>query len=248
MILAILQARMSSSRLPGKALMPLAGAPMLVRQIERVHRARRIDALMVATSDDPSDDPLAKAARREGVAVFRGPLDDVQARFLGALDEHDQGGREQGGRAADHLVRLTGDCPLADPDVIDATIERVLAAGADYGSNTPPHRTYPKGLDVEVMTVTAFRAAAARATTPEEHEHVTWLLHRRPDLFRQVFLSQGPEEGEVRWTVDFPHDYAFVAAVYDALYPANKAFTSDDVRALVRARADLAHYGGERRV
>jgi spore coat polysaccharide biosynthesis protein SpsF len=243
MILAVLQARMSSSRLPGKVLMPLAGAPMIVRQIQRVERARRIDALVVATSDDPSDDPLAKAVRREGIAVFRGPLDDVQGRFLGALDEHDKNGRP-----ADHLVRLTGDCPLADPDVIDATIDRVLSAGADYGSNTPPHRTYPKGLDVEVMTTAAFRAAAARATTPEEHEHVTWTLHRRPDLYRQAFLSQGPDEGEVRWTVDFPHDYAFVAAVYDGLYPANNAFTSDDVRAFVRGRQDLAHYGGERRV
>jgi spore coat polysaccharide biosynthesis protein SpsF len=243
MILAILQARMSSSRLPGKVLMPLAGAPMIVRQIERVARARRIDRLVVATSEDPSDDPLAKAVSREGVAVFRGPLDDVQARFLGALDANDAAGA-----AADHVVRLTGDCPLADPTVIDATIERVLAAAADYGSNTPPQRTYPKGLDVEVMTAAALRAAAARATTPEEHEHVTWTLHRRPDLYRHAFLSQGPDEGEVRWTVDFPHDYAFVAAVYDALYPVNPAFSSDDVRALVRARDDLANYGGERRV
>jgi len=239
MILAILQARISSSRLPGKVLMPLAGAPMIVRQIERVARARRIDRLVVATSVDPSDDPLAEAVRREGVPVFRGPLDDVQARFIGALDAYGP---------ADHVVRLTGDCPLADPQVIDATIDKVLAAGADYGSNTPPHRTYPKGLDVEVMTAAALRAAAARATTPEEHEHVTWTLHRRPDLYRHAFLSQGPEEGDVRWTVDFPHDYAFVAAVYDALYPLNPAFTSDDVRALVRSRDDLAHYGGERRV
>ena len=239
MILAILQARMSSTRLPGKVLMPLAGAPMIVRQIERVSRARRIDNLVVATSDAAGDDPLAKAVSREGVALFRGSLDDVQARFLGALDTFGP---------ADHVVRLTGDCPLADPGVIDATIDHVLAAGADYGSNTPPHRTFPKGLDVEVMTAAALRAAAARATTPEEHEHVTWILHRRPDLFRQTFFSQGPDEGDVRWTVDFPHDYAFVAAVYDALYPANRAFTSDDVRAFVRSRPDLADYGGERRV
>lgn len=240
MILAILQARMSSSRLPGKSLMPLAGAPMIVRQIERVSRARRIDRLVVATSEDASDDALAAIVRREGVALFRGPLEDVQARFIGALDAHGP---------ATHVVRLTGDCPLADPTVIDATIERVVGANADYGSNTPPDaRTYPKGLDVEVMTAGALRSAALRATTPEEREHVTWTLHRRPDAYRQVFLSQGPDEGDVRWTVDLPADYAFVAAVYDALYPNNRAFTSDDVRAFVRAREDLAHYGGERRV
>jgi len=239
MILAILQARMSSSRLPGKVLAPLAGAPMIVRQIERVARSERIDRLVVATSEDASDDALAKVVRREAIAVHRGPLDDVLARFVGALEAHGP---------AEHLVRLTGDCPLADPAVIDATIAHVVAAGADYGSNTPPRRTFPKGLDVEVMTAEALRAAAARAETPEEHEHVTWALHRRPDLYRQAFVSQTADEGDVRWTVDYPHDYAFVAAVYDALYFKDRAFTSDDVRAFVRGRPDLASFGGERRV
>jgi spore coat polysaccharide biosynthesis protein SpsF len=239
MILAILQARMSSSRLPGKVLKPLAGAPMILRQIERVARARRIDRLVVATSTDADDDPLAAAVAGAGVAVHRGPLDDVLARFVGALDA-------QG--PADHVVRLTGDCPLADPQVIDATIAHVLAAGADYGSNTPPQRSFPKGLDVEVMTAAALRAAAARAATPEEHEHVTWALHRSPQLYAQAYLSQDADEGEVRWTVDYPHDYAFVVAVYDALYADKPDFSSDDVRALIRGRPDLAQFGGERRI
>lgn len=239
MILAILQARATSTRLPGKVLLPVAGAPMILRQIERVARSRRIDRLVLATSDDVSDDQLALTAQREGVAVHRGQLDDVLARFVGALDAFGP---------AEHVVRLTGDCPLADPVVIDATIEYVTAAGADYGSNTPPHRTFPKGLDVEVMTVQALMAAAARASTREEHEHVTWGLHHSPDLYRQVFFSQAAEEGDVRWTVDFPADYAFVAAVYEELYPANPAFTSDDVRAFVRGRPDFVTFGGDRRV
>jgi spore coat polysaccharide biosynthesis protein SpsF len=239
MILAILQVRTGSSRLPGKALLPLAGAPMIVRQLERVGRARRIERLVVATGDGADDDELARIVRAAGVSVHRGDLDDVLARFMGALAAFGP---------AEHVVRLTGDCPLADPAVIDATIEHVLAAGADYGSNTPPHRTFPKGLDVEVVTAAALRAAAERALTPEEHEHVTWALHRRADLYAQAFLSQPAEEGEVRWTVDFAHDYAFVAAVYDGLYPTNPAFTSDDVRAFVRAHPDLATLGGERRV
>jgi spore coat polysaccharide biosynthesis protein SpsF len=230
---------MTSTRLPGKVLLPLAGEPMILRQIERVARARRVDLLVVATSVDASDDSLADKVAGAGVAVHRGPLDDVLARFIGALDANGP---------ADHVVRLTGDCPFADPGVIDATIAHVAAAGADYGSNTPPHRTFPKGLDVEVMAAEALRAAAERAVTPQECEHVTWSLHRRPDLYRQAFLSQAAEEGEVRWTVDFPHDYAFAAAVYDTLYPANPAFSSDDVRALVRGRPDLAKLGGERRV
>lgn len=239
MILAILQARTTSSRLPGKVLLPLAGAPMILRQIERVRRARGIDRLVVATSDEASDDALARALAGAGVATHRGPLDDVLARFVGALEAFGP---------ADHVVRLTADCPLADPQVIDAVIARVVEDGADYGSNTPPQRTYPKGLDVEAMTAGALQAAAARAATPEEHEHVTWGLHRHPALYRQVFVSQQADEGEVRWTVDYPDDYAFVGAVYDALYAINPAFTSEDVRRLVRSRPDLAEYGGERRV
>lgn len=238
MILAILQARMSSSRLPGKVLMPLAGAPMIVRQIERVARARRIDRLVVATSLNPGDDAIEKVVRREGIAVHRGPLDDVLARFIGAMDA---------ASPVDHVVRLTADCPLADWTVIDETIETLLETGADYASNTPPHRTFPKGLDVEVMTAETLRRAAAAASTPEEHEHVTWGIWNRPDRYRLAFHSQPVDEGEVRWTVDRPDDYAFMAAVYDALYPKNRAFTSDAVRAFVRGRPDLLAMGGDRR-
>jgi len=239
MILAILQARMSSTRLPGKVLMPLAGAPMIVRQIERVARARRIDKLVVATSLNPADDAIEKAARREGIEVHRGPLDDVLARFLGALEEHGP---------ADHVVRLTADCPLADPDVIDETIETHLETGADYTSNTPPHRTFPKGLDIEVMKADVLRRAGAEAATPEEREHVTWGIWNSPDRYRLAFHSQPADEGEVRWTVDRPDDYAFMATVYDALYRGNRNFSSDAVRKFVRSRPDLADYGGDRRV
>lgn len=238
MILAILQARMSSTRLPGKVLMPLAGAPMIVRQIERVARARRIDKLVVATSLNPGDDAIEKVVRREGIAVHRGSLDDVLARFIGALDEHGP---------ADHVVRLTADCPLADPFVIDETIETLLETGADYASNTPPHRAFPKGLDVEVMTADTLRRAAASATTPEEREHVTWGIWNHPERYRLAFHSQPADEGEVRWTVDRPDDYAFMAAVYDALYGGDRAFTSDAVRKFVRSRPGLALYGGDRR-
>lgn len=239
MILAILQARMSSTRLPGKVLMPLAGAPMIVRQIERVARARRIDRLVVATSLSPADDAIEKAARKEGIAVHRGSLHDVLARFIGALEEFGP---------ADHVVRLTADCPLADPFVIDETIETHLETGADYSSNTPPHRTFPKGLDIEVMKAEVLRRAAAAASTPEEHEHVTWGIHQHPERYRLAFHSQPVDEGEVRWTVDRPDDYAFMAAVYDALYKGDRAFTSDAVRAFVKTRPDLAHFGGDRRI
>ena len=229
---------MSSTRLPGKVLMPIVRQPMIVRQIERVARARLIDKIVVATSDRPEDDAIEAAVRREGIAVFRGPLDNVQQRFIGALDAP----------PADHVVRLTADCPLADPDLIDATIQLCLSKGADYANNTPRGHAHPKGTDVEAMTAKALRQAAAAATTKEAFEHVTWDLWNQPDRWNVAWLPCFPDQGAVRWTVDRPDDYAFVAAVYDALYPTNKAFTSDDVRAFVRSRPDLADYGGDRRV
>jgi spore coat polysaccharide biosynthesis protein SpsF len=237
MILAVLQARMSSTRLPGKVLMPIVRAPMIIRQIERVARSRRIDKLVVATSTDPLDDAIETAVRKDGIAVHRGPLDNVLERFVGALDSH----------PADHVVRLTADCPLADPTVIDATIDLHLSSGADYTSNSPEGAAYPKGLDVEVITAAGLRRAAAEADSPEAREHVTWDVWNNPDRWSLAWLSDAPGEADVRWTVDRPDDYAFVAAVYDALYPANRTFTSDDVRAFVRGREDLLNYGGDRR-
>jgi spore coat polysaccharide biosynthesis protein SpsF len=238
LILALLQARTSSSRLPGKVLEPVAGAPMILRQIERVARARRIDRLVVATSDQPSDDALSRVLRQADVEVFRGPLDDVLARFLGALEAY----------PADHVVRLTADCPLADPQVIDTTIARHLEAGADYTANRVDGAGFPKGQDVEVITAEALRRAGAEAATPEEREHVTWGVWNRPARYRIARLEPPGDEGEVRWTVDRPDDLEFVRAVYDGLYPENPAFSSDDVRAFVRTHPKWAHWGGDRRV
>lgn len=239
MILAVLQARMSSTRLPGKVMADLVGQPMILRQIERLSRACRLDRIAVATSTDPSDDGLAAMLALHDVPVHRGPLEDVLARYEGALDAFGP---------ADALVRLTADCPLADPEVIDATVALMVDRGLDYAANTPAHRTYPKGLDVEVMRADALRRAAREARDPYEREHVTPYLYRHPELFAQAFLSQAAEEGEVRWTVDRPDDLQFVREVYAALYREKPAFTSDDVRAVVRARPDLAMLGGDRRI
>jgi spore coat polysaccharide biosynthesis protein SpsF len=239
MILAVLQARMSSTRLPGKVMADLCGAPMILRQIERLRRARRLDRIAVATSMDPSDDGLAAMLALHDVPVHRGPLEDVLGRYAGAIEAFGP---------AEVLVRLTADCPLADPEVIDATIALLTDRGLDYAANTPAHRTYPKGLDVEVMRAACLLRAAREASDPYEHEHVTPYLYRHPELFAQDFISQAAEEGEVRWTVDRPDDLQLVRAVYDGLYRDNPAFTSDDIRAFVRARPDLAATGGDRRI
>jgi spore coat polysaccharide biosynthesis protein SpsF len=239
MILAVLQARMSSTRLPGKVMAEVAGAPMILRQIERLGRARRLDRIVVATSADPGDDGLAAMLTLNGIPVHRGPLDDVLARFTGALEAFGP---------AEALVRLTGDCPLADPEVVDAVVALLIDRRLDYAANTPAHRTFPRGLDVEVMRPEALRRAAREAADPYEREHVTPFLYRHPEMFAQDFLSQGADEGEVRWTVDRPDDLQFVRVVYDALYGADPTFTSDDVRAFVRRRPDLKMFGGDRRI
>jgi spore coat polysaccharide biosynthesis protein SpsF len=239
MILAVLQARMSSTRLPGKVMADLVGAPMITRQIERLSRSALIDRIVLATSTDPSDDPLAACVRALGLGAYRGSLDDVLGRFIGALGAFGP---------ADHVVRLTGDCPLADPVVIDQTIALHLERGTDYASNTPARRTFPKGLDVEVVRAPCLIRGGHAAKDPYEREHVTPYFYRHPEQFPQVFLSQAAQEGDVRWTVDGPDDLEFMRAVYGALYPTTPDFTSDQVRALVRARPELAMLGGERRI
>jgi spore coat polysaccharide biosynthesis protein SpsF len=218
--LAILQARMSSSRLPGKVLAPVLGEPMIGRQIERIRRAKLVDKLVVATSTDPSDDPLAAYASQQGADVFRGSLDDVLDRFCKVL---------QGYYDVGAVVRLTADCPLTDPELIDKVITQHLETGADYTSNTLRTRTYPHGLDVEVMKVEALEEAAQRAQDPYEWEHVTPFIYRRPEEFRLAGVARHDSLAHLRWTVDVPEDLTFVRAVYGKLYPTKPAFTTQDV-------------------
>jgi spore coat polysaccharide biosynthesis protein SpsF len=221
--LAILQARMSSSRLPGKVLAPVLGEPMIGRQIERLRRAKRIDKLVVATSTDPSDDLVAAYCSKLGVEVFRGSLNDVLERFAGAAKRYP---------LAKTLVRLTADCPLTDPELVDRVIDHHLAAGADYTSNTLGTRTYPHGLDVEVVRPRVLQDANEWAHDPYEREHVTPYVYRRPDDYKLAGVSRHESLAKLRWTVDLPEDLAFVREVYAKLYPFNPKFTSDAVAAL----------------
>ena len=239
MILAILQARMSSTRLPGKVLRPLAGAPMVLRQIERTNRSRRIDRLVVATSDDRTDDVLTDVLEAKGAEVFRGPLEDVLGRYAGAL---------QAKGPADHVVRMTADCPFIDWQVIDAVIEAHLAADVDYTANTWGRRSFPKGLDVDIVKAAVLAEAAAEASDPYEREHVLPFIYGHPERYRLQGFEQARDEGDVRWTVDFPEDFEFASTVYDALYPHDPAFTTDDVRRLIAERPELAEAGGHRRI
>lgn len=223
MNLAILQARMTSSRLPGKVMAPVLGEPMIGRQIERLRRSVQIDRLIVATSAEPSDDALAAYCLSLGLGVVRGALDDVLGRFATALADHPD---------ADVVVRLTADCPLADPVVIDAVIARHHAAGADYTSNTLGTRTYPHGLDAEVVRAEVLLQAARLADDPYEREHVTPYIYRRPEVFRLAGVRRRRSLARLRWTVDVAADLAFVRGVYASLYAHDPAFTSEAIIAL----------------
>jgi spore coat polysaccharide biosynthesis protein SpsF len=221
-VLAILQARMSSHRLPGKVLAPVLGRPMIQRQIERIRHARAIDRLVVATSAMSGDDAIAELCLATGQLFFRGPLDDVLGRFVGALDAYGP---------ADHVVRLTADCPMIDWTVIDRCVTEHLASGADYTSNAIV-RTFPDGLDVEVVKSSALRIADADAQDRESREHVTPFIYSSTDRFQVRHVTQPENLAALRWTVDNADDLAFVREVYAHLYDRNPRFTSDDILAL----------------
>jgi spore coat polysaccharide biosynthesis protein SpsF len=219
MALAILQARMSSTRLPGKVMKDLLGQPMIGRQIERVRRAQQLSGLVVATSTGADDDRLADWCAGAGVEVFRGDLDDVLSRYLGALEA--MGWPE-------HFVRLTADCPLADPALIDYAVSEHIRTGADY-THVQGRWTFPKGLDVEVCRTAVLRRVGDEATG-SDREHVTRLIYTHPERFKVHAIHRDPPL-RYRWTVDTPEDFAFVQSVYADLYPTNPAFSSEDVLA-----------------
>lgn len=185
---------MGSTRLPGKVLADVGGRPMLAFQLARL-RLLEVDHLVVATTTLERDNPVAELAAVSGAEVVRGSEADVLARFLAALDAH----------PSDVVVRLTADCPLADPSIVYEALALRAALGADYASNSLV-RTFPVGLDTEVMTADALRAAAAEARDPAEREHVTPFIHRRPERFRLAALRVPDLLGDERWTVDTPAD------------------------------------------
>ena len=227
MILAILQARFSSSRLPGKVLKPILGKPMLLHQIERVQHSKMIDKLVVATSVDSSDDELVDCCLKNDIKVFRGSLNNVLDRFYQCAKYYNP----------DHIVRLTGDCPIADWQVIDKAIDKHLNTKSDYTSNVLPP-TYPDGIDVEVVKISALKEAWKNAILPSELEHVMPYI-RNNAKFKQFNLENKVNLSEHRWTVDNSEDFEFIEMVYKELYLDNKRFTMHDVLKLLKSKPQM---------
>ena len=226
--LAILQARVSSTRLPGKVLEPILGKPMILRQIERLRASNEIDKIVVATSSEVSDDALVNALNSAGVDYFRGNLNDVLSRFAACLSDY----------PAHNVIRLTADCPLADPEVIDSVIRHHRNSGAEYTSNTLK-RTYPRGLDVECFTEDAFLKLQEFDLNSQEREHVTMGFYQRPDIFELENVADDIDRSELRWTVDYPEDLDFVRKIYGQLLSDSFLFTSSDIRELISRNPEL---------
>jgi spore coat polysaccharide biosynthesis protein SpsF len=205
---AIIQARMGSSRLPGKSLMDICGQPLLGHIVDRVAACKKVDSIVVATTSGPEDDVLADLARTKRTNLYRGSADDVLDRYYqAALRER-----------CDVVVRITADDPFKDPSIVDLVIGTLIADSAtDYASNTLT-LTYPEGLDVEVFRQSALACAWREAKLKSEHEHVTPFIWKQPERFKIVRVTQPVDQSHLRWTLDYPEDLEFTRAVYQRLY------------------------------
>jgi spore coat polysaccharide biosynthesis protein SpsF len=220
----IVQARMTSTRLPGKVLKEVLGKSLLEYQIERLRQSRRADNIVIATTTNSTDEPIVQFCRRADVDLFRGSEEDVLARYRGAAAVYN----------ASVIVRVTSDCPLIDPEIIDRAINRFtsLYNNVDYVSNTLL-RTYPRGLDVEVFSRDILEEAFTKAADRAEREHVTPYIYYRPEKFRLANLAQDTDMSWHRWTVDTQEDFELIRMMLESLYPVNPRFRLADCMALI---------------
>ncbi len=228
LITAIIQARMSSTRLPNKVLKAILGQPMLQRQIERIKQSKLINKIIVATSTQTADDDIEQLCQTLNIDCFRGSLTDVLARYYQCTNKY----------PADHIVRLTADCPLTEPKIIDDVITLHLQTSSDYTSNCR-WPCLPDGLDVEVFTLSALELSHQKAIKPSEREHVTQFMRNHEELFKLTDFHYKPDLSQLRWTVDEANDFEFVTQIYQYLYPQKKHFTMHDILRLLKEKPEL---------
>jgi len=224
---AFIQARMSSSRFPGKVLQQLGGLAMIDYMATRARKARLLDDVVVVTSTDQSDDVLANTLQSRGLPVFRGDLNDVLRRYADAASAHD----------ADEIVRLTGDCPLVDPALIDAVIGLRHSANVSYASNVDPP-SFPDGLDVECFDRDLLQRACTMAERPSEREHVTLWMRGADCNCQRANLQSIADLSSLRLTIDYPDDLEVIRHIVSAL-PGDGNFDMYDILRVMAARSDL---------
>ena len=225
------ESRMASSRLPGKNMKPVAGAPMLAQLLRRLKRSRLADVICLATTRNLEDDILEDLARQEDVACYRGPVDDVLGRVLAAAESV----------GADVIAEITGDCPLSDPQLIDQAITRFRRGDTDYVANMLDIVTYPVGFDVQVYSVDLLREIDATCQDPEIRVDVTPDIYHQGERYRLHNLNAPAPINRPRYRVcvDYAVDLDVIRAVYDVLMPRNEAFGIAEIIAFLDGRSDL---------
>ena len=221
---------MTSSRLPGKVLLPADGRPMLAHLVARLRQAPSIDRIVLATTVNAADDPLDVFARDTGILCHRGSEEDVMARVIGAAEQ----------AAADIVVEITGDCPIIDPGLIEQAIRMFRCNECDYAGNAHI-RSYPDGMDVQVFTLATLRRSAAMTNAPLDREHVTLHIRQHPELFRPLHIVAPPAEHwpELGLTLDEDADYRLLKQLIEHFGSANPYFSCREVVAYLRRRPDL---------
>lgn len=222
---------MTSSRLPGKVMLDCCGQPMLARMVDRLRRCRTLDHIVLCTTVNASDDPLAALAADLGIGCWRGSEDNVLSRVL------------DGARAfqADVIVELTGDCPLIDPALIDQVVTRWQDSDADYCANVLT-RSYPIGMDTQVFPTAVLADVSQRTQDPQDLEHVSLYIYRHPELYRLIGVEAPPHQHHphLRLTLDTAQDLAVIRHIYSALLPQKPDFGLDDILAYLQANPDVA--------
>jgi len=226
-LVTIIQARMGSTRLPGKVLLDLRGKTVLARVVERVRRSKLAGVVVVATTTEPADDVIVDECRRLCLGVSRGSEHDV-------LDRYYHAARQFGAEA---IIRITSDCPLIEPEIVDKTVQAFLSFRPDYASNTL-ERTYPRGLDAEIMTWDALARCWREAQAFYQRSHVTPYIYENPDLFDILRVTGDSDQSDLRWTLDTPEDLAFIRAVYARMRNPDM-FSWRDVLALLQREHGL---------
>ena len=223
-IIAIIQARMGSSRLPAKVLTDLRGKPVLQRVVSRAKRAQLLDQVVVATTHSPRDDAIIDVCRVHGWDHFRGDEYDVLDRYYRAASHF----------KADVIVRITSDCPLIEPEIVDRVVDGYLEEHnqIDYASNVFPFRSFPRGLDVEAVSKDALRRAWQQDRNPVWREHVTLYIQRNPDLFKTKNVTNPVDHSSMRWTVDTLEDLTFLRRIFDSFH--HDDFGWEDVLSLLK--------------
>lgn len=224
-IVAIIEARMTSTRLPGKHLLPAAGKPMISHLVDRLKRVPSLNEIVMATTTNATDDPLVELSSKSGINYFRGNEEDVMGRVLGAAEFI----------KADIIVGITGDCPLIDPDIVEQAIRVFLHNKCDYLNNgeTP---SYPEGMNTQVYRIETLRKAFALTNDPLDHEHVTLYIRNHPEMFFPICLVAPPSLHwpELQITLDERPDYEFLKLLIEYFAPVNPYFTCEDIIRLVR--------------